>query len=140
MPGSWERGGGAMQCLGGARGEEEGNPPIGWIGSGRVGSGGWRLAVGGSLVLVFPLPFSLGPRGKAGKRPARRRRGSDVALLGVGGGVGGVGDGWYGLERVRGGVAVVVGRLELSRWFGCPWEMGKWSREGVDAGRMYCAC
>lgn len=106
------------------------------IGSGRVG----RLAVGGSLVLVFPLPFSLGPRGKAGKRPARRRRGSDVALLGVGGGVGGVGDGWYGLERVRGGVAVVVGRLELSRWFGCPWEMGKWSREGVDAGRMYCAC
>lgn len=56
MPGSWERGGGAMQCLGGARGEEEGNPPIGWIGSGRVGSGGWRLAV---LWCSFFLSLSL---------------------------------------------------------------------------------
>lgn len=37
-----------------------GNPPIGWIGSGRVGSGGWRLAVGGSLVLVFSSLFLSG--------------------------------------------------------------------------------
>lgn len=95
-------GGGAMQCLG-ARGEEEETRRS--AGSGRVGSGravgGWRFVV----ACFFPLSFSLGPRGKAGKRPARRRRGSDVALLGVGGGVSGVGDGG-GMDwstRVRGG-------------------------------------
>lgn len=64
MPGSWERGGGAMQCLGGARGEEEETRRS--AGSDRAGSGravgGWRF-FGARFFLSLSLWVLEGRRG-----------------------------------------------------------------------------
>lgn len=123
--------------LRGGAGRGGGNPPIGWIGSGRVGSGGWRLAV--RCCLSFPLlsfSGSLREGGEAScKAPARVGCGLAARVWGEAWVALAMGVVWVGARGFEEGVEVVLGRLELSRlvWFKLALGDGK-----VVAGRCRC--